>query len=99
MNAFEAVYRVVEQIPRGCAMSYGPVSYTHLDVYKRQPRTFAAVAVGAALALSGCVMQNVLRNPLASASTLGVSQGASFGAAVAIVCLGGGMQILSLIHI
>ena len=59
----------------------------------RAPRTFAAVAVGAALALSGCVMQNVLRNPLASASTLGVSQGASFGAAVAIVCLGGGMQI------
>ena len=50
----------------------------------RAPRTFAAVAVGAALALSGCVMQNVLRNPLASASTLGVSQGASFGAAVAI---------------
>ena len=26
MNAFEAVYRVVEQIPRGCAMSYGQVA-------------------------------------------------------------------------
>lgn len=59
----------------------------------RAPRLFAAVAVGASLALSGCVMQNVLRNPLASASTLGVSQGASFGAAVAIVCFGGGTQI------
>ena len=32
-------------------------------------------------------------HPLASASTLGVSQGASFGAAVAIVCFGGGTQI------
>lgn len=61
----------------------------------RLPRAAAAVAVGAALALSGCVMQCLLRNPLASASTLGVSQGASFGAAVAIVCLGAGTQINS----
>lgn len=59
----------------------------------RMPRVAAAGAVGAALALSGCVMQNVLRNPLASASTLGVSQGASFGAAVAIVYFGAGIQV------
>ncbi len=58
----------------------------------RLPRVLAAVAVGAALALAGCVMQNVLRNPLASASTLGVSQGASFGAAFAIICLDAGIQ-------
>ena len=57
----------------------------------RMPRIAAAAAVGAALALSGCVMQNVLRNPLASASTLGVSQGAAFGAALGIVVFGGGM--------
>ena len=59
----------------------------------RMPRVAAATVVGMALALSGCVMQNVLRNPLASASTLGVSQGASFGAAVAIVYFGAGIQI------
>lgn len=59
----------------------------------RLPRIAAGIGVGAALALTGCVMQNVLRNPLASASTLGVSQGASFGAAVAIVYLGAGIQI------
>ncbi len=58
----------------------------------RLPRIAAGVAVGIALSLSGCIMQNVLRNPLASASTLGVSQGASFGAALAIVCLGAGIQ-------
>ena len=40
----------------------------------RLPRVMTAVAVGAALALSGCIMQNVLHNPLASASTLGVSK-------------------------
>ncbi|MBE6978270.1 MAG: iron ABC transporter permease [Ruminococcaceae bacterium] len=59
----------------------------------RMPRVATATVVGIALALSGCVMQNVLRNPLASASTLGVSQGASFGAAVAIVCFGAGIQV------
>ena len=59
----------------------------------RMPRVATAAVVGMALALSGCVMQNVLRNPLASASTLGVSQGASFGAAVAIVYFGAGIQV------
>ena len=50
----------------------------------RFPRAVAAILVGAALAMSGAVMQCVLHNPLASASTLGVSQGAAFGAAVGI---------------
>ncbi len=58
----------------------------------RLPRIGAGVAVGIALSMAGCIMQNVLRNPLASASTLGVAQGASFGAAVAIICLGAGIQ-------
>lgn len=58
----------------------------------RMPRIAAAMTVGVALAMCGCIMQNVLRNPLASASTLGVSQGASFGAAVSIICLGAGTQ-------
>jgi len=59
----------------------------------RMPRIGAALAVGVALAMCGCIMQNVLRNPLASASTLGVSQGASFGAALSIICLGAGAQM------
>lgn len=59
----------------------------------RMPRVATATVVGIVLALSGCIMQNVLRNPLASASTLGVSQGASFGAAVAIVYFGAGIQV------
>jgi len=59
----------------------------------RMPRIAAGVGVGFALALAGCIMQNVLRNPLASASTLGVMQGAAFGAAVAIVYFQAGVQI------
>ena len=61
----------------------------------RMPRIAAALVVGSALAMCGCIMQNVLRNPLASASTLGVSQGASFGAALSIICLGAGAQMNS----
>ena len=59
----------------------------------RMPRIVTGIMVGFALALAGCIMQNVLRNPLASSSTLGVSQGASFGAAFAIVCLDAGAQV------
>ena len=57
----------------------------------RLPRTVAAILVGSALGMSGAVMQCVLHNPLASASTLGVSQGAAFGAAVGIIVFGGGV--------
>ncbi|MCR5663456.1 MAG: iron ABC transporter permease [Oscillospiraceae bacterium] len=57
----------------------------------RLPRVLAAILIGAVLASSGAVMQCVLQNPLASASTLGVSQGAAFGAAIGIIVFGGGM--------
>ncbi|MBQ7415908.1 MAG: iron ABC transporter permease [Oscillospiraceae bacterium] len=56
----------------------------------RLPRICTALLAGGGLGLVGCVLQAVLRNPLASASTLGVSQGATFGAAFAIVVLGMG---------
>ena len=51
----------------------------------RCPRAVCAFLIGAALAASGTVMQSVLRNPLASSYTLGVSSGASLFAAVVIV--------------
>ncbi|MDO4753853.1 MAG: iron ABC transporter permease [Bacillota bacterium] len=51
----------------------------------RLPRIVLCAITGMTLGLSGCIMQSVLRNPLASPFTLGVSSGASFGAAVAMV--------------
>lgn len=56
----------------------------------RLPRICTAVAAGAGLGVTGCILQSVLQNPLASSSTLGVSQGAGFGAAFAIIVLGAG---------
>lgn len=56
----------------------------------RLPRILTAIVSGAGLGLAGCVLQAILHNPLASPSTLGVSQGANFGAALAIIGLGVG---------
>ena len=50
----------------------------------RLPRALLAFIVGAAISVSGAVMQSVLRNPLASSFTLGVSSGASLGAGLVL---------------
>ena len=50
----------------------------------RLPRVVAAAIVGGSLAAAGVVFQALLRNPLASPDTLGVSTGAALGAMVAI---------------
>lgn len=57
-----------------------------LDI--RLPRTVLGVLVGAALAVSGAVMQGLFRNPLADPGLVGVSAGASLGAICAIVLVG-----------
>lgn len=56
----------------------------------RLPRILAAIIAGAGLSVAGCVMQNNLRNPLASPSTLGISSAAAFGANLAIIVFGAG---------
>lgn len=59
----------------------------------RLPRVLLAFLVGAALSVSGVVMQSVLKNPLASSFTLGVSSGSSLGAAfVLLFGLSGGLR-------
>src|SRR5438477_2967707 len=50
----------------------------------RLPRVLGAALVGSSLAVAGVVFQALLRNPLASPDTLGVSAGASLGAMIAI---------------
>jgi iron complex transport system permease protein len=51
----------------------------------RLPRIFLGIVAGFGLGVAGCVMQAVLRNPLASPYTLGISSGAGFGASLAIL--------------
>ena len=52
-------------------------------LYARLPRTLASLAAGAALAVSGAVLQNVLANRLASPGIIGVNAGAGLGVTLA----------------
>jgi iron complex transport system permease protein len=56
----------------------------------RLPQALSAVVAGAGLAISGAVMQAILRNPLGSPFTLGISHAAAFGAAFSVMILGSG---------
>lgn len=60
---------------------------THLTVIMdvRLPRVLTAALVGGALAMAGAIFQAILLNPLADPYTLGVSSGAAFGAALALI--------------
>ncbi|MCK9580069.1 MAG: iron ABC transporter permease [Methanoregula sp.] len=56
----------------------------------RLPQALAAIVAGTGLAVAGVAMQSILRNPLASPYTLGISSAGAFGAAVSIIVLGAG---------
>ena len=56
----------------------------------RIPRVLAAIIAGAGLSISGLIMQTDLNNPMASPSTLGVSNAAVFGANLSIIAFAGG---------
>jgi iron complex transport system permease protein len=60
----------------------------------RIPRVLTALLLGASLAAAGGVFQMIFSNPLVDPGFLGVSQGASFGAALAIIFLGGSLWII-----
>ncbi|OIQ50740.1 Hemin transport system permease protein HmuU [Pseudodesulfovibrio hydrargyri] len=58
----------------------------------RLPQALASIVAGAGLAVAGAVMQSILRNPLGSPFTLGISHAAAFGAALSVMVLGGGIM-------
>ncbi|WPC76405.1 Fe(3+)-hydroxamate ABC transporter permease FhuB [Vibrio porteresiae] len=67
---------------------YNPSNYQHLITYFTYlPRLTVALLCGFSLAIAGNVMQLVLRNPIASPTTLGVAAGAELGKVLAILIL------------
>jgi iron complex transport system permease protein len=56
----------------------------------RLPQVLTAIVAGAGLSVAGVVMQSILRNPLGSPFTLGISNAAAFGAAFSVMVLGTG---------
>lgn len=73
------------------AICAGPVDTAgYIFWYSRLPRTAACLLSGAALAVSGCILQGVLGNRLASPGIIGVNAGA--GLAVTLCCALGGLS-------
>ncbi|NOJ21232.1 Fe(3+)-hydroxamate ABC transporter permease FhuB [Vibrio coralliilyticus] len=77
---------------------YDAANYQHLITHLTYlPRLAIAVICGFALAIAGCVMQFVLRNPIASPTTLGVAAGAELGMVLGILLLPAGMSVAGFI--
>ncbi len=71
---------------RDCAVQ--PDSIGQAAVAVRIPRTLMAAAAGAALGLSGAIMQGVTRNPLADPGILGINNGAALAVVLGIAWFG-----------
>lgn len=61
------------------------VSWEYIVWEYRVPKAFTSILVGAGLSLSGLLMQTLFRNPLAGPFVLGISSGASLGAALLLM--------------
>ena len=72
------------QLFRGLFVEYDPQVATIYDL--RFPRIFIAMLGGAAMAVSGVLLQAVMKNPLADPGIIGVSSGASFVAVLVTAC-------------
>lgn len=92
--SYTDIYRVfVNEVFPGSYEITSQMKMIVIDI--RLPRILMALIGGAILALGGCLIQSVLRNPLATPYTLGVSSGAGLGAAIAILA---GMTLASNIY-
>ncbi|MEG1615580.1 MAG: iron ABC transporter permease [Bacteroidales bacterium] len=69
-------------------------TWSYIILESRLPQTVTALFAGAALAVSGLLLQSVFNNPLAGPSILGVDSGASLGVAIVMLLFGGTLGTL-----
>ena len=84
------VYRTIWAAITGGVQQDPTVAHIVIDL--RMPRILGAIVCGAALAVCGTAMQSMMKNPLADPYTMGISSGAGFGAALAIIL---GVELVS----
>ena len=81
-----SIYEFIVNLP----YSYPDVAHVVIDL--RLPRILGAIVCGFAFAVCGTAMQSMLKNPLADPYTMGISSGAGFGAALAMIL---GMELIA----
>ena len=64
---------------------------------RRLPQTVTALLAGAALSVSGLMLQTLFKNPLAGPSILGISDGANLGVAIAMIWLGAASYLSTIV--
>ena len=69
-------------------------SWANIILKVRLPKAVTAILAGAALSVSGLMMQTLFRNPLASSDVLGINSGASLGVALVVLSTGAGTGTL-----
>lgn len=81
---------MVIEILFGKGVEEGP--FTFIVLGSRLPQVVTAILAGAALTVSGLMLQTAFRNPLAGPSILGITSGSSLGVALVILLLGGSVS-------
>lgn len=71
-------------------------SWRFIVLQSRLPQAITATLCGAALAVSGLLLQTAFRNPLAGPSVFGINSGAGLGVALVMLLFGGGLSVGSL---
>lgn len=64
------------------------IAWSHIVIDSRLPQAITALITGAALAVSGLLLQTAFRNPLADSGILGISAGANLGVAIIVLFIG-----------
>ena len=75
-----------------CGQDVSNDSWTYIILESRLPQTVAALFCGAALAVSGLLLQTAFQNPLAGPSIFGINSGAGLGVALVMLAMGGSMS-------
>lgn len=78
-----------------CGKEVERTAWTNIVIQSRLPQAITALFTGAALAISGLMLQTLFLNPLAGPSILGISDGANLGVAIVMLYLGGSIGRIS----